>query len=165
MCLRSWLFSSLPIGKRTVVFQLNHGFVCPKDIFEPVVQVLTCPLYYSLFFVLSQDHLAVSAPVKSPAENPPRSNNRTLGHLVACSVHHFHELSGRTLIIDLHSLLNQGQDFGRQLELPTASWETTKGTMVLVFLDHSPDSLPRNSVPFCGQDFANVPVQYSSIVV
>ena len=93
-------------------FPVDHGFIHPNNVFKPVVQVLACPLHSPLF-VLCLDHLAVSAPMKSPAKNHPRSNNRTLTHLVAHRVHHFHKLSGCTLIIDLHVILDHCQDFRR----------------------------------------------------
>ena len=90
---------------------MNHRFISPNNIFKPVVQVLACPLH-SRFFVLGPDHPAVSAAVKGPAENPPCSNNRTLGHVVACSVNHRQKLSGFSLVISSHSLLDHNQDFG-----------------------------------------------------
>ena len=136
---------------------MNHKFISPNNIFKPVVQVLACPLH-SLFFVLCPDYLAVSAAVNGPAKNPPCSNNRTLGH-VACSVH-LHKLSCCSLVISLHSLLDHSQDFGSYLEVPATSWKTTKGSMVLVLLYCSLNSLFRYSVPFCSQDSSNVPVRY-----
>ena len=68
-------------------------------------------LLHSLLFILGPDHLAVSAAVESPSENPLRLNDYT-GDIVLCSIHDLDQQGGCCLIVLSHLLLGDGQDVG-----------------------------------------------------
>ena len=69
-------------------------------------------LLHSLLFIRGPDHMAVSAAVEGPSENPPCLNDCALGDIVLCSIHDLDQLGGCCLVVCSHLLLDDGQGVG-----------------------------------------------------
>ena len=118
---RLWYRANLSICKRSIVFQLNSGFVGAHHIIKRAVQVVLRPLHL-LFFVGVPDQLAVLAAVESQPQCLPGSLNCARRDLETAFAQHFHELRRRGLVILLHPLFYGIQNFAGELKRPTTSW-------------------------------------------
>ena len=60
--------------------------------------------------------------------------------IIACSVWHFHQLSG-SLVVHLHSRFNHGQCFGDEFEVTTASWKMRPSSLLFAITEHPNDTV------------------------